>query len=136
IIRKQAGLALSLPKFVVALVLTGLVTEASYRFLEMPVRRREFFQRLRTPTPQVLMGMAAVALLTGYGGVSLLTADLRCTTKIECDAEAARDALAQSTTTTQTGNTQTSTTGTPNSDATGNSDATTTSTTAAVRQIP
>ena len=42
IIRKVAGIPLTWPQFVVAMVVTVPITELSYRFLEMPIRRREF----------------------------------------------------------------------------------------------
>ena len=83
-IRKQSGLSLSIVQFVVALVLTGAVTEASYRCIEMPVRRREFFARFRTGTTQVLLGLGATGLLVGYAGVSLFNSDVQCTGAIEC----------------------------------------------------
>ncbi|MEO6124918.1 MAG: acyltransferase family protein [Ilumatobacteraceae bacterium] len=89
IIRREAGVALTVPKFVLALLLTGLVTEASYRLLETPVRKREFFARFRPATPQVLLGLGAFGLLFGYGAISLANSEVRCATKIQCDSEAA-----------------------------------------------
>ena len=92
-IRKQAGLALTFPKFVLALVLTGIVTEASYRLLETPVRKREFFARFRERTPQVMLGLAAFGLLVGYGGVSLANSEVQCTTSSCRNTQAAQQAL-------------------------------------------
>ena len=92
-IRKEAGIPLSIAQFVLALALTGAVTEASYRWLELPVRKREFLTRFRAGTPQILLGLGAFGLLAGYGGVSLAASDVQCTTQIECDAERAREAL-------------------------------------------
>jgi len=96
-IRKQAGIALTFPKFAMAIAITVVIAEASYRFVEMPIRRREFVDRFRIGGPRVLLALGVVGLLVGYSGVSLATANVKCTNKIECDAEAAR--AAQSTTT-------------------------------------
>ncbi len=41
IIRGNAGARLTVPEFVVAMVLTCIITELSYRFVEMPIRRRQ-----------------------------------------------------------------------------------------------
>ena len=89
IIRKQAGLALTVPKFVLAIACTLVVTEASYRFLEMPVRRRELFGRLRNAQPRLLVGLAVVGALTGYAAVQLAAADVTCSNKIECASQEA-----------------------------------------------
>jgi len=104
-IRKQAGIALTFPKFAMAIVITVVIAEASYRFIEMPIRRREFVDRFRIGGPRVMVAFGVVGLLVGYSGVSLLTANVRCTNKIECDAEAARAAQEQSTTTLPTSTT-------------------------------
>ncbi len=92
-IRGEAGIALSPAEFVLALAITIGVTEASYRLLEMPVRRRDFLAQFRVATPQILLGLGGFGLLAGYGGVSLAASDVQCTTRIECDSAAARDAL-------------------------------------------
>ena len=97
-IRKQAGVALTVPKFVMALVVTVVIAEASYRFVEMPIRRREFLERFRGGGPRVMVALGVVGLLVGYSGVSLATANVRCTNKIECDAEAARQVQQQTAT--------------------------------------
>lgn len=94
IIRKQSGLSLSIAQFVLALVLTGAITEASYRLLETPVRKREFFARFRVGTPQVMLGVAAFGLLLGYGALSLFNSDVRCTGTIECSGQQGSDTLA------------------------------------------
>ena len=88
-IRKQAGLALTLPKFVLAMVITVCIAELSYRFVEMPVRRREFWSRFNRGGTQMLVGLSVVSLLVGYSGVRLATASVKCTSKIECDSQAA-----------------------------------------------
>ena len=41
VLRQVAGTSLGLGRFVIAMVLTAAVTEASYRLIEMPVRRRQ-----------------------------------------------------------------------------------------------
>jgi len=87
-IRKQAGIALTFPKFVMAIAITVVIAEASYRFVEMPIRRREFVDRFRVGGPRVLLALGVVGLLVGYSGVSLATANVKCTNKIECDAAA------------------------------------------------
>jgi peptidoglycan/LPS O-acetylase OafA/YrhL len=43
IIRKVAGVPLTWQQFVGAMAVTVVITELSYRFLEMPIRRREFW---------------------------------------------------------------------------------------------
>ena len=91
-IRKQAGQALTVPKFVVAIVITVCVAELSYRFVEMPVRRREFWSRFHHGGTQILVGLGVVSLLVGYSGVRLATASVKCTSKIECDSQAAHEA--------------------------------------------
>ena len=100
-IRKQAGVALTFPKFVMAIAITVVIAEGSYRFVEMPVRKREFFPRF-SATPRVMVAVAAIGLLVSYSGVSLLTADVKCTSKIECDTAASRLAAAQTTAVTPT----------------------------------
>jgi hypothetical protein len=91
-IRKEAGLALTVPKFVLAIAITMVVAEASYRFVEMPVRRREFLARFSGGGSRVLLGLGVVGLLVGYSGVRLATASVKCTSKIECDSLAAHQA--------------------------------------------
>lgn len=84
-IRKVAGNPLSLQEFVVAMVLTALVTEASYRFVETPIRtghaRRWWAGLRRSPDPlprQLVLGTAAIAVAIGlFSGVSLATAPLQ-----------------------------------------------------------
>ena len=41
IIRGNAGAKLTVPEFVLAMVLTCIITELSYRYVEMPIRRRQ-----------------------------------------------------------------------------------------------
>jgi len=84
-IRKEAGIPLTVPQFVIAMVLTTIAAELSYRYVEMPVRRRQFLARLRSVRPGLVISFAVIAGLAGYAGVSLATADVKCTNTIECD---------------------------------------------------
>jgi peptidoglycan/LPS O-acetylase OafA/YrhL len=85
IIRRVAGNVLTFPQFVVALVVTGVVTELSYRFVEMPVRRREvaaWWESMRVrrdPVPRQLTAMTVVVslLLLAFGVLRLGLAELR-----------------------------------------------------------
>ncbi|HEX3088364.1 MAG TPA: acyltransferase family protein [Ilumatobacteraceae bacterium] len=99
IIRGEAGQPLSISQFVLAIVLTIPITEASYRFVEMPIRQgrlAEILHDRRRRTPDVykrrrrLVGaaMAAVALV-GFAGVSIAMAPNRCVGQVECDLAAA-----------------------------------------------
>ncbi|MEY2974547.1 MAG: hypothetical protein RIR49_967 [Actinomycetota bacterium] len=84
VLRQVAGASLGIGRFVVAMILTGLVTEASYRFLEMPVRRGEgarTWARIRerqAPGARravTLLGVALGALLV-FSTVRLALADV------------------------------------------------------------
>jgi peptidoglycan/LPS O-acetylase OafA/YrhL len=84
IMRGVAGVPLSLAQFVVAMVLTGVVTELSYRFVETPIRTgtlRDSWHRIRrspaTGARNALLGAGVVvAALSVFAGVSLATADV------------------------------------------------------------
>lgn len=81
-IRGIAGNRLLWHEFAIAMVATAIITEASYRFIETPIRKRTFvasFARIRrSPTPgqrnALLATGALVAGLSLYAGVSLATA--------------------------------------------------------------
>jgi peptidoglycan/LPS O-acetylase OafA/YrhL len=83
--RGVAGNRLSLAEFVIAMVLTCLVTEASYRYVETPIRRGTLgvwwrgVRRSRDPLQrQVVLAGAATAVVLGlFGSVSLATAPLQ-----------------------------------------------------------
>ena len=100
VIRKEAGLSLSLVEFGLALIATAGVAEASYRFVEMPVRRRQFWSQFSAVKTPLMVGLGAFGLLVGYSIVSLVSADVQCTTRTQCDAEQAARALEQATATT------------------------------------
>ncbi|MCU1395263.1 MAG: hypothetical protein JWM34_3691 [Ilumatobacteraceae bacterium] len=98
-IRKEAGIALTLPKFAMAMVISGVLAEASFRFIETPIRKREFFGKIVHGGSRVMLGLGVVGLLVGYAGVSLATAPVKCTSTIECDSQAAHDATTSTTAT-------------------------------------
>ncbi|MCU1364661.1 MAG: putative acyltransferase, partial [Ilumatobacteraceae bacterium] len=89
IIRKQAGIALTFPKFVMAIAITVVIAEASYRFVETPVRKREFFGWFTRGGTQLMVGLGIAGLIVGYAGVSLATSDVKCTSTIECNSQIA-----------------------------------------------
>ena len=85
IIRKVAGNSLTFPQFVVAMVFTVAITEASYRFVETPIRRREvasWWESLRSrrdPVPRQLVAVTTVVslLLLAFGVLRLGLAELK-----------------------------------------------------------
>lgn len=84
-IRKVAGNPLSLSQFVTAMVLTVILTEISYRYVETPIRtghaRRWWAGLRRSPDPlprQIVLGVAAMVVAIGlFSSVSLATAPLQ-----------------------------------------------------------
>ena len=85
IIRGNAGARLTVPEFVVAMVLTCIVTELSYRYVEMPIRRRQLgrwcdqVRDVDDPKRRQLLAAGAVACLAlfGFAVVSMATAPLK-----------------------------------------------------------
>jgi peptidoglycan/LPS O-acetylase OafA/YrhL len=85
LIRKQAGQPLRVHEFVIAMVLTAIITELSYRFVETPIRtgawRAGLARVWRSPTtgPRNLLVAGGVVLvaLTAFAGVSLATAEVQ-----------------------------------------------------------
>jgi peptidoglycan/LPS O-acetylase OafA/YrhL len=85
IIRETAGSKLKPGEFVLAMVITAVITEFSYRFIEMPVRKRQlgaWWERLQEtsdPKPkQIIVGAAVtVASVFGFAAVSMATAPLK-----------------------------------------------------------
>ncbi len=85
IIRGVAGNHMSVAEFATAMVLTVVITEASYRFVETPIRHQQVgatLGRLRDVTSHetrrlVAIGAVGVVALVGFAGVSLATASLR-----------------------------------------------------------
>ncbi len=80
IIRKQANISLTVVEFVFAIALTVPITEASYRFVEKPIREgrlRAMLASLRTNTWYMVAAGAAVALLA-VTTISMVSADKEC----------------------------------------------------------
>ena len=83
-IRKLAGNKLTINQFVVAMVITAIVTELSFRLVETPVRKGVFMETIRRagrnarPAPRrvVIGSVAAITALSVFAGASLATADL------------------------------------------------------------
>ncbi|MEP6300309.1 MAG: acyltransferase family protein [Ilumatobacter sp.] len=83
-IRKLAGNKLTIEQFALAMVITAVVTELSFRFVETPVRTGAFGDMVRRarrnarPAPRRILvgGVAVVTALSLFAGVSLATADL------------------------------------------------------------
>ncbi len=82
LMRGIAGKPLTLTQFAIAMVLTGIITEASFRFIETPIRKGTFgesWRRIRRspvagPRNALLAIGAVVAALTLFATVSLATA--------------------------------------------------------------
>ncbi len=102
VIRRVAGNALTVPQFVVAMVATLIVTEASFRYIEMPIRRGVVgiwwrnLRRARDPVPRQLVTVAfgTCLALSIFGVFSLARADLQqneIQDSIEQGSEAAGD---------------------------------------------
>ena len=101
IIREHAGVAMTLRQWVIAMAITLPVTEASYRYIETPIRQGRFGEWLRGDRrPRTAaaykrrqrfagVGIASAALV-GFAGVSIAMAGNQCVGQIECDNEAGR----------------------------------------------
>ncbi len=90
-IRKQANIQLSIPQIILGMLITVPITEASYRFIETPIRKnglRATLARLRGEARNLMAG-AAVVLLVGLAAFSLLGADPHCVGEVNCSLEAA-----------------------------------------------
>jgi peptidoglycan/LPS O-acetylase OafA/YrhL len=101
IIRGQAGVPMHLSQWLWAMAFTLPITEASYRFIETPIRQGrlgEWMRGDRRPRTaaaykrrQRLAGFGiASAALVGFAGVSIAMANNQCVGQIECDSQAAR----------------------------------------------
>jgi peptidoglycan/LPS O-acetylase OafA/YrhL len=99
IIRGQAGVPMSLSQWLLAMAITLPVTEASYRFIETPIRQGrlgEWLRGDRRPRTaaaykrrQRVAGIGIVsAALVGFAGVSIAMATNQCVGQIECDSAA------------------------------------------------
>jgi peptidoglycan/LPS O-acetylase OafA/YrhL len=84
-IREVTGRPLTVSEFVLALALTAVVCELSYRLVEMPVRRRHvgrWWRRLqarRDPVPRRIIAAAGAGLvaLSVFAATNLATAELK-----------------------------------------------------------
>jgi hypothetical protein len=85
IIRGVAGRPLTVSEFVLAVALTAVITEVSYRFVEMPIRRRHvgrWWRRLqarRDPVPRRIIAAAGAGCvaLSVFAAANLATAELK-----------------------------------------------------------
>ncbi len=90
-IRKQANIQLSIPQIILGVLITVPITEASYRFIETPIRKNG----LRATSAGLggearhLMAGVVVALLVGLAAFSLLRADPHCVGEVNCSLAAA-----------------------------------------------
>jgi hypothetical protein len=93
IIRKEAGIGLTVPKFVLAMVLTVPITEASYRFVEIPIRKGqlgEWLHRARRgfgdPARRraLVGGSACAVMVVAFAAGSIAVAPDRCVGTVEC----------------------------------------------------
>jgi len=98
IIRGQAGISMTLGQWILAMVLTLPITEASYRYIETPIRQGRFGEWLRGDRRprtaaaykrrQRLAGLGIVsAALIGFAGVSIAMSNNRCVGQVECDIQ-------------------------------------------------
>lgn len=101
VIRGYAGAPMTLSQWLWAMAFTLPITEASYRFVELPIRQGrlgEWLRGDRRPRTAVafkrrqrVAGVGVVsAALVGFAGVSIAMADNRCVGQIECDSAAGR----------------------------------------------
>jgi peptidoglycan/LPS O-acetylase OafA/YrhL len=97
IIRKEAGVSLDLWQFGVAMVFTALLTEASYRIIETPIRKHGVRRWLdgtaghhRNPLRhRRAVGVGAVfTVLLGFSVFSVATAENQCVSDVECSLAA------------------------------------------------
>ena len=85
VIRRIAGKPLTVPQFAVAMVATLIVTELSFRYIEMPIRRGVVgdwwrnLRRARDPVPRQLVTVVfgSCLALSIFGVFSLARADLK-----------------------------------------------------------
>ena len=101
IIRGQAGVPMTKSQWLLAMAITLPITEASFRFIETPIRQGrlgEWLRGDRRPRTaaaykrrQRVAGFGIVsAALVGFAGVSIAMADNQCVGQVECDSQAGR----------------------------------------------
>jgi hypothetical protein len=112
-IRKQAGVPLTLPKFLLAMAITLPLTEASYRYVETPIRKGQLgalWERVRSRglwQRPLQVAVGAVVFMVAAAVASIAFAPTQCVTSLECQLEAAAEtttttSVAPSTTVAQT----------------------------------
>ena len=86
IIRKQAQIQLSLAEFVVAMAITGVVTEVSYRFIETPIRTGRLGAMVAAvrSDPRRIVAAGAVGAVLVLSAFSLGIADDHCVGDVQC----------------------------------------------------
>lgn len=106
IIRQEAGKTLTLWQFLIAMIITAALTEASYRFVEMPIRKGAIGEWLRGDRHRpsraaaarrrqlAALGVVGV-MVTGWAGVSIAMAPNQCVGTVECASELGQDAIDQ-----------------------------------------
>ena len=101
IIRGQAGVPMTKTQWLLAMAITLPITEASFRYIETPIRQGrlgEWLRGDRRPRTaaaykrrQRVAGFGIVsAALVGFAGVSIAMADNQCVGQVECDSQAGR----------------------------------------------
>jgi peptidoglycan/LPS O-acetylase OafA/YrhL len=90
IIRKQAQIELSVVQFVFAMVVTCVITELSYRLIEVPIRQghiRALRARILRSGTTVIAAVASVAVVA-LAAVSLVNASPHCVGAVACSLAA------------------------------------------------
>jgi peptidoglycan/LPS O-acetylase OafA/YrhL len=100
LIRKEAGRSLGVGQFVFAIVVTVVLTETSFRVIEMPIRRRGLMGVIRGPKPEWVPAAAfASVAMVAFSVVGMAIAPKVCLGEVNrtlCAADAA-EAAASST---------------------------------------
>ncbi len=99
IIRRQAQILLTPVEFVVAMIFTLVITEASYRYVEAPIRKgqlRAMVARIRADRRRTVAAVAVLVAL-GLATTSMAMADPQCVGSVQCSLQ---DNTADSTSTT------------------------------------
>ena len=91
IIRKQANIDLSVAELVLAMLITVPITEASYRFIETPIRKNGFGATVAglRRVPMQVAAAGAVALTLTLSAYSFIKADPQCVGEVACSLDAA-----------------------------------------------
>jgi hypothetical protein len=86
IIRKQAQITLTVTQFVVAMVFTVIITEASYRYIETPIRKGQLRAMVARVRADRRLTIAAVTILVALGlaTTSMVMADPQCVGSVQC----------------------------------------------------